>query len=160
MFDAIIQKTRSIQGLTIRDLYRQLFLDKEFTDLIIRLNTEGEQTSQLIYGVNSKDESLDDIGGEYSPYTKMLKSEKGQITDHVTLKDTGYFYRSFRCIWRADGDGSIQITADTIKEGGDDLIARWGKDIIGLDDDNVSILRDYAKEKILSLVYYQLKQAA
>ena len=91
-----------------------LFLDPEFTDLIIRLNTEGEQTSQILFMVlTAKVKQLDEIGGEYSPYTVMLKKEKGQITDHVTLKDTGEFYRSFKTYW---DKSEIVITADTIKK--------------------------------------------
>lgn len=160
MFSAITKKTQAVIKLNQRDVFRMLFLDNEFTDLIIRLNTEGEQTSQLIYGVNAKGQDLSDIGGEYSPYTKALKREKGQITDHVTLKDTGYFYRSFRAVWRAENNGTILITADTIKEGGDNLIERWGRDIIGLDDQNLQILIEVARKKTIEIVRYQLKQAA
>lgn len=152
MFGAITDKIKLFQSLNIKDVFFELFQDKEFTDLIVRLNTQGEQTSQLIYGVNSKDESLESIGGEYSPYTVAIKKDKGQITDHVTLKDTGYFYSSFKTYWRDEGDGAIQITADTIKEGGDDLITRWGKDIIGLDETNLGVLRDYARTKIVSII--------
>ncbi|MES2287769.1 MAG: hypothetical protein V4547_18925 [Bacteroidota bacterium] len=148
MFEKLTNKTKRLKLPTVKEIFRELFLDKEFTALIKRLNTEGEQTSQLIYGVDSKDRPLDEIGGEYSPYTVMLKKDKGQITDHVTLKDTGYFYSSFKTFWRNDKDGAIQITADTIKEGGDDLITRWGKDIIGLDETNLGVLREYAKKKL------------
>ncbi len=146
-------------GLNVRDVFRLLFLDEEFTDLIIRLNTQGEQTSQLIYGVDSKDTNLGDIGGEYSPYTVMLKKEKGQITDHVTLKDSGAFYSSFKCVWLASGNGAIKITADTIKDG-DDLMDRWGKDILGLDEINLGILRDFARNKITQIIKSKLNQAA
>lgn len=139
--------------ITPEDVFYELFLDKEFTDLILRLNTEGEQTSQLIHGINRNDESLDDIGGEYSPYTVMIKKDKGQITDYVTLKDTVEFYHSFKTYWK---DGAIVITADTIKEGGEDLIARWGKEIIGLSEDNIGILREYAKTKIVGIVKTKL----
>jgi hypothetical protein len=89
MFGSLKKKVNDIKEVfdPVELLY-ELFLDPEFTDLIIKLNTEGEQTSQLIYGVDSKGKQLDEVGGEYSPYTVMIKKEKGQITDHVTLKDT------------------------------------------------------------------------
>lgn len=138
-------------------LFQRLFEDQEFRDLIVRLNTEGEQTSQLIYGVNSKGEDMSDIGGEYSPYTVMIKKEKGQITDHVTLKDTGYFYRSFQTYMTKEG---IKITADTIKEGGDNLIDRWGRDIIGLDEQNIGVLRDFARERIKQYAMDKISKAA
>lgn len=161
MFQKLLDRFNTlnkIAALDARGIFYQLFLDKDFNDLIIRLNTEGEQSSQLIYGVNSKGEDLDEIGGPYSPYTVMLKKDKGQITDHVTLKDTGFFYRSFRTHWLQTGE--IQITADTIKEGGDDLITRWGKDIIGLDDYNLGVLRDYARAKLPALIIKNIKSAA
>lgn len=152
MFETLTNKTKKLKLPTVKQIFRELFLDKEFTALIKRLNTEGEQTSQLIYGVDSKDKPLDEIGGEYSPYTVMLKKDKGQITDHVTLKDTGAFYRSFKTYWRNEKNGVIQITADTMKENGQDLITRWGKDIIGLDEMNIGVLRDYAKKKIDKII--------
>lgn len=158
MFESLKKKVNDIKEVfdPVELLY-ELFLDPEFTDLIIRLNTEGEQTSQLIYGVDSKGKQLDEIGGEYSPYTVMLKKEKGQITDHVTLKDTGEFYRSFKTYW---DKSEIVITADTIKEGGDNLITRWGQDIIGLDEQNIGVLREYAKQKLPVIIKNKLRSAA
>lgn len=155
MFETLINKANKLKLPTVKQIFKELFNDKEFTDLIIRLNTEGEQTSQLIYGVDSRGVDLENatpMAGEYSPYTVMMKKEKGQITDHVTLKDTGYFYHSFKTFWRNEKNGAILITADTIKEGGDDLITRWGKDIIGLDEMNLGILSQFAKSKILKLL--------
>lgn len=140
----------------MKKVFFQLFLDKAFTDLIVRLNTEGESTSQLIGGIDSKNEKLDDIGGEYSPYTVMIKKDKGQIIDRVVLRDTGYFYSSFKTFFKNEEDGVILITADTIKEGGDDLITRWGRDIIGLNETNLGVLRDYARTKIVLIVNKRL----
>lgn len=149
MFSIIKNKATKVFNLNIDDIFHEFFYDKDFCALIKRLNTEGEQTSQLIYGINSKDETLDSIGGEYSPYTIMLKKDKGQITDHVTLKDTGEFYNSFQVFWTGTG---IKITADTIKEGGENLITRWGKEIIGLNDTNLGILIEYIKPKLKQIV--------
>ena len=158
MLENLIRKVNDLIQIKPVDIFYQLFLDPEFNELIIRLNTEGEQTSQLIYGVNSKGQHLDDIGGEYSPYTIMRKRDKGQIIDHVTLKDTGYFYASFKTYW-IENEGSIQITADTVKDGVDNLIDRWGRDIIGLDDQNISVLVDYARTKIADIIRAKLNEA-
>ena len=163
MFDAITSRIKTVQGWTIRDLYRELFYSPGFTDLIIRLNTEGEAGSQLAHGVDATNTDLSEIGGEYSPYTKMLKAEKSGvagITDFVTLKYTGDFYRSFRCQFRDSGNGEIEITADTIKEGGVDLLTRWGKNIIGLDDQSLETLRAYALEQLRTILLTKLNQAA
>jgi hypothetical protein len=48
-------------------------------------------------------------------------------TDHITLKDTGEFYKSFRI--KVENDG-FKITADTIKENTD--LAQIYPDVIGL----------------------------
>lgn len=136
------------------ELFKILFSDIEFTSLIVRLNTKGEQTSQLAFGVNSKDEDLSDIGGEYSPYTLFLHPEKTK--DLVDLHDTGYFYNSFRTNYINDADPAIMITADSIKEGGVDLITRWGKDIIGLSEDNIDILRGYAISKLQTIILIEI----
>jgi hypothetical protein len=160
MFESLRKKVSDVtEILNPVELLYELFMEDEFRDLIIRLNTEGEQTSQLIYGIDSKGKQLDDIGGEYSPYTVMLKKDKGQITDHVTLKDTGEFYHSFRLYW-LENEGAIHITADTMKDGGDDLITRWGQDIIGLDEQNLGVLRDYAKQRLPVIIENKLKSAA
>ncbi len=144
MFKPLLNKITAVEGLTVRDLFRQLFTDNEFTDYIIELNT---QYQLYTLGINAKGERLDDIAGGYSPYTIEQKEKKGQPTDRVTLKDTGEFYASFRVKWLAAGDGAMQITANTIKDQ-TDLIKEWGKDILGLDDESLSNLRNFAAIKI------------
>lgn len=105
--------------------------------MIIGLNTKG----QLEKGINSKGESLASVGGGYSPITIDIKRAKGQPVDRVTLKDTGDFYDTFNVQVR---EGEIVITANTIKDD-DDLIDRWGSDIIGLTDENLDKLIIFAK---------------
>ena len=161
MLESLKRKVNDVkEAVNPVELLHALFLDPEFTDLIIRLNTEGEQTSQLIRGVDSKGKQLDEIGGEYSPYTVMIKKEKGQITDHVTLKDTGYFYQSFKTYW---DNNEILIEADTTKANEyivEDLTTRWGKDIIGLSEQNIGVLRDYARQKLPAIIKNKLRSAA
>lgn len=152
MFSDLHTKLKRLELPQPKAIFFQLYIDNDFKSLIIRLNTEGERTSQLIHGVNYENQPLDEIGGIYSPYTVMLKKDKAQITDHVTLKDTGEFYSSFKVSWINDGDGTIQITADTIKELGVDLTERWGKQIVGLSEENIQILRDYARNKIGKII--------
>src|ERR1017187_5547833 len=108
MFQALTNKINSVKQLSLKNIYHELFLDKEFNDFIIELNTQTQLYEQ---GIDSTGESI----GEYSAYTKMLKKEKGQITDHVTLKDTGEFYKSFKTYWNGFGEGEIVITANPYK---------------------------------------------
>ena len=64
-------------------------IDREVQDEIIRLNTEDQLYEE---GIDSQGRSL----GEYTPYTIEIKKSKGQRVDHITLKDTGAFYASFK----------------------------------------------------------------
>ncbi len=161
MFTDLKNKIKNFKKISPVILLRDLFLDKEFTSLIIRLNTQGESTSQLAYGINSKNEKLSAIGGEYSDVTLSIanqndKPKKGK--DVIDLHNTGYFYNSFKTYWTGK---EIKIDADTIKQSWDgaiDLIDRWGKDIIGLDDENLSVLRDYAKTKLTAIYKTELKR--
>ena len=75
------------------------------------------------FGVKSSGELLPD----YKPKTVAIKRRKGQIYDHMTLRDTGAFHKSFSL--RRDKD-SVEMTAGDNKTA--ELIERYGKDILGL----------------------------
>lgn len=108
---------------------KHLFQQTSFRKLIIDLNTEEQLYSQ---GVDSKGVQL----GEYSTYTKGLKQNKGQRTDHITLKDTGEFYKSFSI--RLEGS-SFRIIADGQKED-TNLFKEYGIDILGLTEDSMDVV--------------------
>ena len=131
-----------IKTLSVNDLIDELGEHTEFIDLIIELNTKNQLYDK---GVNSKGESI----GDYSRYTKAIKDEKGQIFDHVTLNDTGKFYESFKVYINSQKD--FVITADTIKDMSD-LIADWGREILGLNEDSLAILRDKAKQILIPYI--------
>ena len=50
-----------------------------------------ENRSQLMDGLDKEGK---EIIPEYTPTTVKIKREKGQITDHVTLRDTGEWHNS------------------------------------------------------------------
>ncbi len=108
---------------------KHLFQQTSFRKLIIDLNTEEQLYSQ---GIDSKGVQL----GEYSIYTKGLKQNKGQRTDHITLKDTGEFYKSFSI--RLEGS-SFRIVADGQKED-TNLFKEYGIDILGLTEDSMDVV--------------------
>jgi len=95
-----------------------LFQTADFRKLIIDLNTIDQLYNE---GIDSLGNSL----GEYSAYTKSIKGAKGQRTDHITLKDTGEFYNSFRVILSGN---KLQIVANPIKED-TNLFREFGIDI-------------------------------
>ena len=145
MFSALRKKINVVTKLNNYKLFELLFKDKEFKDFILELNTQTQLYDQ---GVGSDGNSI----GKYSNYTINIKKEKGQPTDRVTLKDTGEFYKSFRVRWIASGNGMIQITANTMKEDTDLLVA-WGKEILGLNEDSLSQLRYIATAKLKTILH-------
>lgn len=77
---------------------------------------------------------------DYRPYTARtikIKQKKGQPYDRVTLRDTGEFHGSLHVEY--DNDGFyVTSTDDKAKY----LLARYGKTIFRLTDDNLKELLD------------------
>lgn len=120
-------------------------MDKpENMDKVVELNTQSQLYDK---GIDSKGVELDKIGGSYSPKTKRYKAERGQRYDHVTLSDTGEFYRS-ETAQMDYASGDIILQANTIKDG-DDLQARWGENILGLTDESIVILKPKFTDDII-----------
>jgi len=129
----------NVNKLNINDIFFSLWKDNRVQNYIIDLNTEGEQTSQLYnLGIDSEGNSL----GTYSPYTIQFKIEKGQRFDHVTLKDTGDFYETFKVKPSKKG---FEIIANPNKDD-DNLFEIYGKEIVGLTKDNKKLLLAFVEE--------------
>jgi len=122
-----------------------LFQNAEFRKLIIDLNTIDQLYNQ---GVDSRGVSL----GDYTAYTKSLKQQKGERYDHITLKDTGEFYKSFRIIFTGD---ALQIVANPIKDD-TNLFKEFGIDIVGLTEDSMSVVTTKALQLIKPSIKQQL----
>lgn len=113
------------------------------------------------YYIELNQEQLHDSGTDsngnpiippYSRRTMEIKRRKGQVSDHVTLKDTGKFYKSFKItVFRGgfiiDADGQKQET---------NLFDKYGIDILGLDDNSMiqfqDVLAREIRTKILELI--------
>lgn len=132
-----------IKAITVLEVLKHLSENKQFTDLIIELNTRKQLFDR---GIDSTGRQLSDVGGNYSPYTLQLHPEK--IEDKITLFDTGDFYESFRVFYSS---GDFVISADTIKDTSN-LIEDWGANILGLTNESLSLLREKAKEIIIPYV--------
>lgn len=126
---------KNINKLDIDDIFYNLWKNNKVQNYIIDLNTEGEPTSQLYeLGQDSLGREL----GNYSPYTverKLFGSGDNRV-DHITLKDTGEFYESF--VVRPNKKG-FKITANPNKDD-DNLFQIYGKEIVGLSEDNENLL--------------------
>lgn len=127
--DAIIRRAKKALRLDIRTLIAQALRNPRIENFIIRKNLE----KMFVRGEDALGESL----GEYSLFTIRKKIENGQITTHITLKDTGEFYESFKLIVGRD---FFEVSAETIKEDGTDLVREFGEDIIGLQAEDFETL--------------------
>lgn len=137
---AIANLAQRVKSLSIDDMLHELSEHVEFTDYIIELNTKNQLYDK---GIDAKGERI----GSYSPKTKAIKDANGEISDHVTLLDTGKFYESFRVFLQGS---DLIISADTIKDT-DDLIFKYGQDILGLNEDSLEKLR--LKAKLILIPY-------
>ena len=117
-------------------------IDKEVQDEIIRLNTEDQLYED---GIDSLNKKL----GDYQPYTIVIKRRKGQKTSHITLKDTGAFYDSFKV--RVTNNG-LEIQADDSSRYDKPLTEEFGIDILGLTEDNKLWLYDWLEENYIRYV--------
>lgn len=98
---------------------------------IIDMNAEQQLYEQ---GVNTYGVKIMDYK-PYQPLTIRIKREKGQPIDRVTLRDTGDFQSSF---YLEIGNEQFEIKANDWKT--DDLIKKYGREILGLTDKNLSEL--------------------
>lgn len=111
---------------------------KQFEPEILDWNTEEQLFNQ------GQDATGQPIQPPYRPFTIMVKRQKGQPTDRVTLRDTGAFHRSFRVDWQPD---EFRINATDGKTG--KLTQAYGPEIFGLDDAGQQELIDMLREPVI-----------
>lgn len=126
----------------------------ESKELIIRLNTEDQLFNK---GEDATGRTLESIGGAYSPFTVENKKRQGLPFDRVTLADTFEFHDSWTIIVRID---EIEIVVDPIKPGGVNLLDEWGENVVGLNEENLNVYRQYVKEALKKLLRKELSQIA
>jgi hypothetical protein len=136
MIDTLISFLKSI------DIYEELQFWFETTEIesLVKELQQG-QLNEGNRGDNTK------ITPEYTPYTKVLKRAKGQPSDRVTLKDRGDFWES---ITTSPTDRFVEIYATDYKT--NDLLAKYGEEILGLNENNISILQEKFKDYIISKI--------
>lgn len=131
-------------GLTNGLFIREIIDDGQTTAFIIDANAEEQLFEQ---GINRLGVDIIDYM-PYSPLTISIKEEKGQPTNRVTLRDEGNFESSF---YLEVGDKQFEIKASDFKT--EDLIKKYGRQILGLTDENIAVL-------IWKYVYPDLKTKA
>ena len=98
---------------------------------IVDMNAEEQLYEQ---GINRLGVDISDYA-PYSPVTIEIKKLKGQPTNRVTLRDEGDFERSF---FLEVGDKQFEIKASDFKT--EDLVKKYGEQILGLTDENIATM--------------------
>ena len=117
------------EALTSGRIIQNIIWDNEA--YIVDLNAEEQLFEQ---GINRLGVEISDYA-PYSPVTIAIKEAKGQPTNRVTLRDTGDFEASF---YLEVGDKQFEIKASDFKT--EDLIKKYGRQILGLTDENIAAL--------------------
>jgi hypothetical protein len=141
----------NIISLDENQIINEILSDKGVQEFIIDLNTQGQLFEK---GIDSLGVSL----GDYAPTTIEGtvnfegKKEKGQRFDHITLNDTGEFYRSFKIVL---SDKSFRIVADGQKD--DVNLLDEFRDILGLTDENLQLVIDAIRKKIIPIIKTKIR---
>jgi hypothetical protein len=128
---------RKFKSLNFKKIIISILNTSEIKEFIIKM----EQERLFNLGEDSTGASL----GEYAPFTVVIKQEKGQRFDHITLNDTGEFYESFT--FHATGTELI-FDANPVKDD-DNLFDNFGIDILGLND--------FDRNRLIETIYIELK---
>ena len=129
-------------GLTSGLIIRDIIDDGITTAFIIDANAEEQLYEQ---GINRLGVDIMDYA-PYSPYTIEIKEMKGQPTNRVTLRDEGDFESSF---YLQVSDKQFEIKASDFKT--EELIKKYGRQILGLTDENIaSLIWDYIYPDLLA----------
>ena len=146
IIDELINRLEAFKmKLDSGELVRRIIKENDY--FIIDLNAETQLYEQ---GVNNLGVSIDD----YAPYSELtieIKESKGQPTDRVTLRDEGDFHSSF---YIEAGAKFFEVKASDEKTKG--LIKKYGRQILGLTDENIRTLID---EVVLPEIRDALKKA-
>lgn len=129
-FNELLQSGRLIQSIILENEY-----------VITDMNSEDQLYEQ---GINRLGVNIMDYA-PYSPLTIEIKKEKGQPYNRVTLRDEGDFEQSFY----VESD-TQQFTIKAADWKTEDLIQRYGRQILGLTEENKIIL-------IWEYIYPELK---
>lgn len=142
MFGRLRDVALNAKNLKLKAMAGEIFSNGILQGQVLDLNTHRQLYEQ---GVDARGRTL----GDYAPATIQYKSTEARVlgrdtrADHITLKDTGDFYRSFKFKNRADG---FIISADANKQS-QDLVQRFGS-ILGLTNDSI---KEILPEVIVSL---------
>jgi len=138
---------------SIKKIHNYLKNCKKFGEEIIIKNEDHiikENVSQMYdLGQNIKGESL----GEYTPTSKWIKQQKGQRTDHITLRDTGDFHKGIgmKKSGETQKESEFEIKSKDWKS---DMLERGFPNIFGLNEEK---LKNFTQNMFFWGFYEKLK---
>lgn len=91
------------------------------------------QTEQMYRGENADGSQIQPA---YTRFTVRAKRAKGQIADHVTLKDTGKFYRATKA---KTAPNAIEIINTDKKK--DELVEKYSDKVFGYNEKTLLLLQ-------------------
>lgn len=116
-------------GVSSGEYIQQIIWDNDA--YIVDMNAQEQLYEQ---GINRLGVDIMDYA-PYSPVTIEIKKALGQPTNRVTLRDEGDFESSF---FLEVGDKQFEIKASDFKT--EDLIKKYGRQILGLTKENIAVL--------------------
>ena len=137
---------REISKFSFVRAAEEVLREKKTEQFIISLNTHSQLYDE---GIDSEGRSLSSIGGDYSPFTLAAAQRKGrpkQSASIINLNDTGAFYESFNVKINYP---NITIQADDSSKYSTPLSESWGKNIVGLTEENMENVEEYLAARIL-----------
>lgn len=152
--EALLNIVQKLKRIDINSILKAIFLDPDFQLWlldVIRWNQLYEQ------GVSEDNVKI----GTYAPFTYELKGEQGVINSHITLRDTGAFYASFRVfvnednvVINADGDKTDPVTGDVTN-----LFEKYGDagNLLGLTEENWNKMIDQITPKIIEQIWNSIE---
>lgn len=149
MFGLVKTICKNAMKLDSDKILKKVFSDSELKTFVLDLNRIDQLYDK---GVTADDKYLGNYSAVTIEGTKNFKGkeEKGQRYDHITLKDTGDFYDSFRL--KTESSDFI-IRADTEKPDVD--LMTYGK-ILGLDNESKTKLIEHIKIPVREMVLSQI----
>ena len=148
--EALVTLLQNIQQL---DTFNILFVatsTKEFQELVERLNLQEQLFKK---GIDSEGNVI----GFYSEATEAINPEKKAGTP-FTLRDSGQFYESYD-IFVTENEIILDAERDFPDAGAgepQDIIAKFGIDIIGLTDENHNKTIDFIKDNLIEILLQEI----
>lgn len=134
---------------------QRLVNQKGQADKTFKLALDNEVIKKLIVFLNTDDQMgeahVDSLGNElFNVFTSRTYysqfDPKGRAGQPYTLNDTGAFWDSFKAVVQ---QGRIVIDVNPFKDG-DNLFDAYGRDIVGLTDENLNILIRESLEQFIN----------